>query len=394
MPQPRFRAPAAKIGLLFCLSGLGCGSSDELADLRHMLQQDADALTALGISGVQARLILPDGSNVVVTSGVAGLETRAPVSPDGYFRIGSSTKSFGATVVLQLAAENRLSLEDPVERWLPGVVQGNGNDGNAITIRHLLQHQSGIHDDYPTIESAEEYHQHRFATTTPEQIVARALAHPPDFAPGLDWGYANTNYVLLGMIVERVTGSPWHREVAHRITQPLRLAQTIWPGTSASLPEPHAKGYEWFTGAAEPVDVTVVVDADASGGIVATTMDLNRFFRALLGGDLLPARQMADMQRTVPVGDQLAQFWPGARAGLGLFSRPLSCGGVYWGHSGDQLGYMTRLGVTADGRSSVVVSASSGMRDSAEHLVRSDAAASAMIDRVLCAALRECARSE
>lgn len=366
----------------------GCGSSVDHDEERATLQRDADAITALGASGVQARLIMPDEAHIVATSGVADLKTGTPVSPDGYFRIGSSTKSFVATVILQLLAEGNLSLDDTVEHWLPGVVQGNGNDGNAITVRDLLQHTSGIHDDYPGYDSAEDYHLHRYDGYTPEQIVARAMAHPPDFAPGQGWGYANTNYVLLGMIIERITGRPWFAEVEARIVRVLGLEHTVWPGMSPSLPDPHAMGYQWFEPGAAPVDVTLLVDADASGGILATTDDLNQFFRALLGGGLLQTAELAEMQRTVPVDEEVELFWPGARDGLGLFSRPLSCGGVYWGHSGDQLGYMTRVGVTGDGRRSVVVSVSTQMHDSFEHALGADTAANTLIDHALCGATR------
>src|SRR4051812_46121027 len=152
-------------------------------DGRAGLRRDAAAITALGVTGVQARLIGPDGRNLIATSGVADLRTRQPVAPNGHFRIASVTKAFVATVILQLAGDGRLSLDDTVERWLPGVVSGNGNNGRAITIRQLLQHTSGIHDDYPDYTSAEDFYQHRYDTYTPEQTVARAMGHQPDFQP-------------------------------------------------------------------------------------------------------------------------------------------------------------------------------------------------------------------
>jgi D-alanyl-D-alanine carboxypeptidase len=109
------------------------------------------------------------------------------VPPNGYFRIASTAKTFVATVVLQLVGEGRLALEDPVERWLPGVVQGNGNDGSRITIRQLLQHTHGIHDDFAELVSEADFYTHRYDIYTAEQPVARAMHHQPDFAPGTQW---------------------------------------------------------------------------------------------------------------------------------------------------------------------------------------------------------------
>nr|BFE77775.1 hypothetical protein GCM10020093_003760 [Planobispora longispora] len=130
------------------------------------------------------------------------------------------TKTFVATVVLQLAEEGTLSLDDTVERWLPGVVKGNGNDGGAITIRHLLQHTSGIPEAYPSFASLEDYLKHRYDPFTAEQIVAEAVKRKPGFAPGKDWMYSNTGYLLISMIIEKATGNPWHVEVRDRVSRP------------------------------------------------------------------------------------------------------------------------------------------------------------------------------
>ncbi|MFF5210317.1 serine hydrolase domain-containing protein [Streptosporangium sp. NPDC000396] len=355
-------------------------------DDRAQLRRDADAITALGVTGVQARLITPDGRNLTATSGVADLTSRRPVSPNGYFRIASVTKTFVATVILQLAGDGRLSLDDTVEQWLPGVVSGNGNDGRAITIRQLLQHTSGIHDVYPDYTSAKDFYRHRYDTYTPEQTVARTMRHQPDSQPGKDWSYSNTGYVLLGMIIQRVTGHPWHEEVRDRIARPLGLRHTFWPGTSPKLPQPHAETYQRFHPGKPLVDVTEQVGSGTNGeaGLISTTADLNRFFRALLGGRLLPPTQLAQMKQTIPVGKKFEPLMPGARDGLGLFSRPLSCGGTYWGHEGGDSGWISSVGVTADGRRSITVSLSGAVAESADHVLRITQAESKLIDDALC----------
>jgi D-alanyl-D-alanine carboxypeptidase len=124
--------------------------------------------------------------------------------------------------------------------------------------------------------------------------------------------------------------------------------------------------------------------AGGAGGLITTTADLTKFYQALLDGRLLRPAQLTAMQQTIPVAGQLAELWRGARDGLGLFSRPLSCGGVYWTHSGDILGYMTRSGFTTDGRSAVV-SVSTEPADSLDHVVAQDKATGDLIDHALCA---------
>ncbi|MFJ2268594.1 serine hydrolase domain-containing protein [Streptomyces sp. NPDC087849] len=351
----------------------------------EQLRQDTEAIHALGVSGVQARMIAPDGRQSVATSGTADLNTGRPVPSHGYFRMASTSKTLVATVVLQLEAEGRLSLDNTVDHWLPGVVRGDGNDGSRITIRQLLQHTSGIHDDLPGYTTPEEYYQQRHDVYGPEQLVARAMAHAPDFPPGEGWEYSNTGYVLLDMIIQKATGQPAHQEIEDRILRPLGLDQTRWAGTSPALPRPHAKAYQLF-GPGSVVDVTHQVPVDHENlSWVTTTRDENGFLRALLAGRLLPGRQLAEMKQTVPVNAEVQQLWPGGRYGLGLVERPLSCGGTYWSHEGGDGGYITLNGVTGDGRRSAVVSMSEARGDTPEHILEQENAAGALIDHALCA---------
>ncbi|GAA0925892.1 serine hydrolase domain-containing protein [Kribbella koreensis] len=348
------------------------------------LQRDVDAIRATGAVGVQARVSNRSGTTTAV-SGVADLRTGAPVPANGFFRTGSSTKTFVATVILQLVGERKVSLDDSVERWLPGVVRGNGNDGRRITVRNLLQHTSGIHDDIPSPSTAVEYYAHRYDVVRGSELVRRAMTHLPDFQPGKGWNYSNTGYVLLSMITERATGHSWYAEVQARIIRPLGLRDTYWPGLGAGVRSPHANGYQIYPGQ-NPTDVTIGREAymaGGAGGFVTTTADQTRFFQALVGGRLLRPAQLTAMQQTIPVAGQLAEIWPGARDGLGLFSRPLSCGGVYWTHNGDILGYMTRNAFTPDGRSAVV-SVSTERQDSVANVIAQDRATGALIDHALC----------
>ncbi|MGW3494145.1 serine hydrolase domain-containing protein [Streptomyces sp. NPDC001020] len=345
------------------------------------LRRDTAALQALGITGVQARVTTASGRDLVATNGVAVAGANRPVPRDGYFRIASTGKALMATVILQLVDDGKLSLEDTVDRWLPGVIDGNGNDGRKITVRQLLQNTSGLHDDLPGFDTPKEYYQHRYDTYTPEQIVARAMKHHPDFRPGTGWSYSNTGYVVLGMIAEKSAGRPWREEVESRILKPLGMNHTYLSGAKPTLRRPHADGYQVFA-SGKRIDVTQQIVPDL-GGYVSTTADVNRFFQGLLGGKLLSGARLAEMQNTVPVGKRFETFWPGGRYGLGLVNRPLTCGGSYWSHEGGEAGYITLNGATDDGSRTVTVSMSTSFND-LDKTLRQQKAASGLVNRALC----------
>ncbi|MEU1948949.1 serine hydrolase domain-containing protein [Streptomyces sp. NPDC020125] len=339
------------------------------------LQQRVDAVHDTGAVGVLAEVTSPDGHDSA-RAGTAKVGTGRPMQRNGGFRIGSATKTFTATVVLQLVGEGRMSLEDTVEQWLPGVVQGNDNDGSRITVRQLLQHTSGIHDvlpEIPALNSAEGYRAERFRTYTPEELVASAMNHRPNFPPGEGWSYSNTNYLLAAMIIHEVTGRSWAQEVNDRIIRPLGLRNTSTPGASPSIPGPHAHSYAAFS-THTSIDVTALNPSMAagSGSIISTTHDLNRFYTALLGGRLLAPAQLDEMTTTTPAPEL------GVRYGLGLGEIPLSCGGSYFGHPGELLGYHTWGGATRDGTRTAVVYVTSDGGDDTQQ------AMSTLVDQELC----------
>ncbi|MGI5241641.1 serine hydrolase domain-containing protein [Dactylosporangium sp. CA-139066] len=292
---------------------------------------------ALGVVGAQGQ-VSAGPRDVVARAGAASLGAPAPMPAGGRFRIGSNTKPFVSAVVLQLAGEGRLSLDDTVERRLPGVVTGNGNDGRRITIRQLLQHTSGLYNyiqDIAAVQTAQEYLRHRYDHYDPAALVALAMRHEPLFAPGTHWSYSNTNYVLAGMIIRRVTGRSWAEQVRDRITRPLGLRDTYFPYDHPSLPRSSARAYQQFTPGAALLDVTELnpTAADAAGGLVSTTADLCRFWRALQRGALLRPPQMADLHRTV-LAETYQDVRRGMRYGLGIFWVPTRDGG-FWAHPGD-----------------------------------------------------------
>ncbi|MEU5896201.1 MULTISPECIES: serine hydrolase domain-containing protein [Streptomyces] len=280
------------------------------------------------------------------TAGVGDLATGAAVPRDGQVRIGSNTKAFTAVVVLQLVAEGKIRLDDPVEKYLPGLVRGDGIDGRKIKVRHLLQQTSGL-PNYTKGDLQPRYYE-------PRELLDIALEYEADFAPGKDWAYSNTNYVLAGMIVEKVTKHTIAEEIDRRIVKRLGLRHTYFPAPrDATIREPHPKGYLQEAPGAPLRDITELDPSWtwAAGQLISTNSDVNRFYAALLTpGRLLPKPQLDQMRTTV----RADYFGKGARYGLGIVSRPLSCGGLYWGHGGSYPGYETRGGATDDGRAANV----------------------------------------
>jgi D-alanyl-D-alanine carboxypeptidase len=259
-------------------------------------------------------------------SGLADRATRRPVRPTDRFRIGSITKTFVAAVVLQLVAEGTLKLDAPVERWLPDLVP------RGITVRQLLDHTSGLYD------YVNDPRTFRTGATSPRRLVDLALSHAPNGRPGERYGYASTNYVVLGLLVERATGTSLSEQLARRIFRPLRLGRTSFdPGAAA--PEVH--GYQAPTRdgieVAEPEDTRgkSAAWAWAAGAIVSDTRDVARFFAALLGGRLVP--------RTL-----LEHMVPDRGYGLGLLAYRTRCGPAV-GHSGHVLGYVSVAWSAPDG---------------------------------------------
>ncbi|MFI6051245.1 serine hydrolase domain-containing protein [Streptomyces violascens] len=313
-------------------------------------QRAMDAAVAAGVPGVIG--VAEDGrGRWTGEAGVADTRTGRERRAQDTFRVGSLTKTFVSTVLLQLEAEGRLSLDDSVDTWLPGLVRGNGNDGRAITLRQLLNHTSGIYNytadpDFQRLIFGPGFFEHRYDTWTPERLVRTALAHRPDFAPGTSWKYSNTNYILAGMVIQKVTGRSYAQEAERRILRPLNLRSTSFPGTDARMPQPSGRAYSTLGGTPDRVyDVTELNPsaAGSAGEVVSDSLDLNRFYRALLGGKLLPPRQLAEMTTTVPSNEI-----PNASYGLGLMKVTLSCGTEVWGHSGGIHGSTSQAVVTKD----------------------------------------------
>lgn len=286
------------------------------------------------------------------SAGVADTGTGRERRQHEQFRIGSATKAFTAAVVLRLVGEGKLSLDDTVEKWLPGLVQ------STISIRQLLNHTSGLfnYGNDPELfvkGMGDAWYEHRYDTYTPLQLVKIGLANPPYFQPGEGFGYSNTNYYLAAMIVEKATGSTFEQELNRTIIRPLGLTGTYLPGEDAKIRGTHPVHYSTLFSQDPSPKIHDVSEMNqsfawAAGGIVSTTGDLQRFFSALLGGRLLQAAEQQEMLTTVAT-EGGPQWIPNTRYGLGVFSQTLSRGVTVWGNAGATYGSWVYAMGTRDG---------------------------------------------
>lgn len=319
---------------------------------RQALQRSLDALHEAGMYGAYAAVRDGDDHWRGAT-GVADVDTGRPMRPDMPHRVGSITKTFTTVALLQLVEQGRVDLDSPIGEYLPELVPGER--GQAVTVRMLLNHTSGIGDylpgAFPSLNegSVDSLAEERFRTLTPKELIGFGLQAPPTGEPGEQHAYSNTNFVILGELLEKVTGTPAEKYITREVIRPAGLRHTYFP-RSPFLPKPHAKMYESFYGLFDPPRDFSTYNMSwggTAGAVVSTMDDLTRFYRALLGGDLLSAEQLAEMQRTVPTPE-------GGAYGLGLYPVNLPCGQA-WGHDGAVWGAGTLAFSSPDGERQAAV---------------------------------------
>ncbi|MEU4332145.1 serine hydrolase domain-containing protein [Nonomuraea dietziae] len=331
-------------------------------ELQKAIQDFVDA----GFAGVQMR-VNDERGEWVGSAGVRKLGASAKPPTNGRFWGGSTTKAFVATVVLQLVAEGEIGLDAPVAGYLPEL----GLD-RRITVRMLLQHTSGVFNYsgefyldgtfVPGIPSVgKEWVDNRFHAYRPQELVRLALSKPAKFEPGTNWSYANTNYTLARLLIEKVTGRSLAEEMKRRILRPLKLRDTELPGNRTHIRGPHAHGYYRYEDAGQwkVVDVTRQNTSllPAAGDMVSTTKDLHTFFSALNGGRLIPATLLAEMRKPHPKSGGLF-----GRYGLGLYVQDTGpdCVGTLLNHNGSVGGYGSLMYSTPDGKKTLTASITSG----------------------------------
>jgi len=330
--------------------------------LRKIVESTAKELMVPG-AVVILRTPIGDFSTTFGTTTFGGT---VPVSADQHIRVGSNTKTWVGTVILQQVQEGLLKLDDPVSKFRSDVPNSNN-----ITITHLLNMRSGLFNYSETPELNQILDREPLKVWTPNQLLALAFKHPPYFAPGAGFHYSNTNTVLLGLIAEKLEGGkPLARILQDRLFIPLRLKNTVFPDiTSNAIPEPHPRGYMYgdnmltmgsppalpaaMQAAArartlKPNDYT---DANpswgwAAGAGISSANDLVTWVRALVSGQLLNTemqkKRLASVQSTNP---DTAQY------GLGI----AKFGGKLYGHTGELPGFNSFMGHDPDNGVTLVV---------------------------------------
>ena len=320
----------------------GSASSAEKEQVLSAAQNLVDGGYPAALTAVRDK----DGNTIGAAAGTGNLETGEAPPLDGEVRIGSNTKTFVAVVIMQLVQEGKITLDEPIETYLPGLIHGEGIDASKITVRQLLQHTSGLPEYTDQIGLEDKVFENRDIYYSPRDLIDIALTHPAAFEPGSQFKYTNTNYIVLTLLAEKVTHRPLAEQITQRIIEPLGLTHTYYPGPGEEdIRDTHPHGYHRNSSAEEWKDITHMDPswAGGAGAMISTPSELGTFIQATFNGTLLTQDSIAEMKKTVDTGQ------PNRGYGLGIFSMPLSCGGEAWGHSGGLPGYVTQNMVGPDG---------------------------------------------
>jgi D-alanyl-D-alanine carboxypeptidase len=308
---------------------------------RANLPQLAQTLVKSGAPGAIVYVRTPTAARAG-TAGYADTAAHVTMRAADRYRIASVSKAFVSVVILQLEAEGRLDIDNSVETWLPGLVP----NGRAISLRRLMNHTSGLYDYTADPGFANEILADPSRIWQPSELLAHGLSHPPLFAPGANWGYSNTNYILLGLVAEAATGKPLGQLLQEHIFTPLALTATSFP-LSIELDASFVHGYVRL-GASPLIDAAPLLNpsfAWAAGGIVSNARDVTSFYRGLFTGKLLPAAQFAEMKEGTEFSGTYA---------LGIQYKSTRCGRTY-GHDGNIPGWRNEVLSTANGKRQAVV---------------------------------------
>jgi D-alanyl-D-alanine carboxypeptidase len=287
----------------------------------------ADVRRQAAIPGVAVGLWMPGKGCYVRATGVADKVTRQPMRTDFYSRIGSETKTFTVTALLQLVDEHRIGLDDPISRYVHGVP-----NGRHITLRHLAEMRSGLFPYSADAGFAHDLLSDPTRTFTPRELLAYGYKHRNTAAPGKVFVYNNSNLVLLGLVIEKVTGHHVADVIDRRVLRPAHLDQTLFPDgpNVREFPEPHAHGYtnQTLTGAVADSTDWNPSWAWSAGAMISTMHDLRSWAKTVATGELLSPETQKQRLKVLPTG------FPGLDYGLGIFET-----GGWIGHNGSIPGY-------------------------------------------------------
>ncbi|MFJ8209266.1 serine hydrolase domain-containing protein [Streptomyces sp. NPDC096033] len=314
---------------------------------------------AAGAPGALAR-ISEGGRALSATEGVSDKVTGAAMDTRARFRIGSVTKTFSTVVLLQLVHEKKIGLDTPVNHYLPGLLPDD-----RITVRHLLTHRSGLSDYTNAMfdKTVPGFEAVRNKVFSYRELVDLSLAEPRTGEPGAAYQYSNTNFVVVGMLIEKATGKPVAKEYERRIIKPLKLRDTSYVHPGTQIAGLHTHGYLTPDEAGAPlVDSTeqTVSWAQSAGAMISSPADLSTFMSALVGGRLVAPELLDQMLTMTPTDAAGTRFY-----GLGLRRYDLSCGTSVYGHTGTVQGFYTYAFTTRDGGRSVTAMANTSNRGAA-----------------------------
>lgn len=295
----------------------------------NVIEQELNQLVDAGLPAASVYIEDADGQSLFFTAGYADCATQQPMTPDMYYRVGSTTKTFTAVVILQLVAEGELALDDTLQELLP---EESIPLADALTVEHLLRMRSGLFDfeDDFSLKGNFEAHLRPYSL---QHVLELALQHPAEFPPNSQFAYCNTNFCLLELLVERITGNTLGEELTNRIIEPLSLGDTRYPDEDdLSLPEPYIRGYTQT--ASDWTECSHVFFGRGDGALISTAHDMARFFHALLTERVLLPENFLDRMMQIVSDDPPAEM----AYGMGLIKESLP-GGEVWGHSGRGYGY-------------------------------------------------------
>lgn len=297
-----------------------------------------------GAPGAFAR-IDDNGTAHHLAEGVADRSTKRAIGTGDRIRVGSVTKTFTAVVLLQLVDEGRIKLDTSVNTYLPGLLPDK-----RITVRHVLSHRSGLYDYANTLfaRSVPGFENVRNKVFTYRQLMDLSLAKPLTDKPGAVYAYSNANFVVAGMLIEKITKKSVATAYQNRIIKPLKLADTFYVHPKNTIPGRYSRGYMTADSAGRKIDSTQQTAswAQSAGALVSNAKDLNTFLSALVKGKLTSAAQLNQMLKWTPVSSTQAY-------GLGLRRRDLSCGISVYGHTGTVQGYYTWAFTSRSGKRGV-----------------------------------------
>jgi len=363
-----WRSAVAVVVVIAAVAATGCGSSSSRSaskdatattqvapqpayagELETKLQE---GMKANAIPGIAVLVKSRDQGDWSATMGTAEIGKTVPIQVADFFRIGSNTKTMTSTVILQLVQEGKLKLDDPVSKYIPNVP-----NGDVITIANLSEMRSGLFSYTSDLGFNQTLDSDPQKAWTPQELLDIAFSHPVNAPPGGSFDYCNTNIVLLGLIIEKLTGMSASQAFQERIFQPLGLTHSSLPvNTDSSIPDPHARGYQFLSNAATinsyavpkdqlaaaldgsllPIDNTNANPSWAwtAGGAISTPDDLAVYVKALVGGGLLDAAMQKIRMDSIKPSDPSAPNGAGYGLGIAQF-------GPTFGHDGQIPGYST-----------------------------------------------------